>query len=280
MPGGAVRGEPHPGQALLRRLDRVHPLVADRDAEPADLADRLGHALEQVRVLLDQEPGAPVAARLLVGGEREHDVAGRLAPLAHPLPDDREDHRVHILHVDRAAPPHAPVGDLPGERVERPVAGVGRHHVQVPVDKQGRAAPVRALDPGHQAGALGVRLKHRRLQADLAEQPRHVLRGPPLARPRVVARVGRVDPDQVPADVDNLILSQASEVLSHVPILAPVVWVTHHRLVAGVSSASAGFAGVSGRGSAGGRCVVVWRACGALLPRTDPLRIVARSLLA
>jgi hypothetical protein len=80
--GGAPRGQPHPGQALLRGLHRVEPLVADGHAEPADLADRLGDALEQVGVLLDEEAGPPVAAGLFVRGEGEHDVPGGLTALS------------------------------------------------------------------------------------------------------------------------------------------------------------------------------------------------------
>ena len=49
VPGGPARGQPQPGHALLRRLDQVEALAADRDAEPADLTDRLGDALEQFR---------------------------------------------------------------------------------------------------------------------------------------------------------------------------------------------------------------------------------------
>ena len=74
---------------------------------------------------------------LLVGGEREHDVAGGLAALAQPLADDGQHHRVHVLHVDRAAAPDAAVGDLAGERVVPPVGGVGGHDVEVAVDEQG-----------------------------------------------------------------------------------------------------------------------------------------------
>ncbi len=123
MPGPALGRQPHPGDALLGRLDEIEPArVVDGDAEPADLADRLGAPLEQLRVLVDQPVRAVRAAGLLVGDERQHDVPRRAAALAEPLPDDREDHRVHVLHVDRAAPPDAAVGDLPAERVVGPVA--------------------------------------------------------------------------------------------------------------------------------------------------------------
>ncbi len=107
--------------------------------EAADLADRLGAALEELRVVVDQPVRAEPAAGLLVGHERQHDVARRLAAAARAhSPDDGERHRVHVLHVDRAAAPDAAVDDLAGERVDRPVGGVGRHDVEVAVDQQRR----------------------------------------------------------------------------------------------------------------------------------------------
>ena len=57
------------------------------------------------RVVVDQPVRAELAARLLVGEEAQHDVARRAPALAPPLAHDREDHRVHVLHVDRAASP-------------------------------------------------------------------------------------------------------------------------------------------------------------------------------
>ena len=77
-----------------------------------------------------------VAARLLVGQERQHDVTRRLAAFAQPLAHDRQHHRVHVLHVDRAAAPHAAVGDLAGQRVHPPVGRVGGDDVEVAVDQQ------------------------------------------------------------------------------------------------------------------------------------------------
>ena len=146
--GRAARGQPQPGHPLLRGLQQVEALAAEGQAEAADLADRLGDALEQLRVLVHQEAGAPGAAGLLVGGEGEHDVAGRLALLAQALADDRQHHRVHVLHVDRAAAPDAVVGDLAGEGVVLPVFGVGRDDVEVTVDEQGGPGPVLAFDAG------------------------------------------------------------------------------------------------------------------------------------
>ena len=68
-------GQPQPGDALLRGLDAVEPLAAERQAEPADLADRLGARPRTAPVVVDQRVRALLAAGLLVGHERQHDVA-------------------------------------------------------------------------------------------------------------------------------------------------------------------------------------------------------------
>ena len=143
-----------------------------------------------------EEPGAVLGAGLLVGGERDHDVPAGPYARARPVPDDREDHRVHVLHVDRAAAPHHAVADLAGERVHGPVAGLGGHHVQMTVDEQGVGRRVGALDPGDDVGtALGA-LQQGGLQARLGQPRGGVLGGGPL--PAVAAAaVGGVDPDEV-----------------------------------------------------------------------------------
>ena len=206
VPGRPARGEPDPGHALLRGLDQVEAAPADRGAEPADLADRLGDAVEQFRVVVHQPAGAPGPARLLVGDERQHHVARRAAALPQALPDHREHHRVHVLHVHRAAAPDAPVLGIAGERVHPPVARIRGDHVQMAVDEQGGPRLILALDPGHDAGAFRVRLQHDRLQADLGEQFRDVLGGRALPGAGVVARIRGVDPDQVAGDGGDLIL--------------------------------------------------------------------------
>ena len=222
--GRAARGQPHPGHALLGDLDQVEALAADRRAEAADLADRLGDAFEEVGMVVDQPARAVVAARLLVGQERQHDVPRRPAALPEPLPDHGEDHRVHVLHVHRAAAPDAAVTDLAGERVDLPVRRVGGDHVEVAVDQQGRPGRVRPGDPGHHAGAARVRLKYRRLQADLGEQRGDVLGRLAFARSRVVAGVRGVDPDQVAGQGGDLVVGADAAggwVLGHPAIVAP-----------------------------------------------------------
>ena len=118
-------------------------------------------------------------------------------------------------------PQMQPSASLGRERVVAPVRRVGRDDVQVAVDQQGGPAPVLALDSGDHAGALGVRLQDRRLQAHLGQLRGDVLGGLALTGARVVARVGGVDPDQVAADADDLVL-RGHLVRCHPPIVALV----------------------------------------------------------
>ena len=75
--------QPQPGDALLGGLQQVgaraRPVaVGDGDAVAADLADRLGDALEELGVVLDDVVRPLDAAGLLVGEERDDQVARRL----------------------------------------------------------------------------------------------------------------------------------------------------------------------------------------------------------
>jgi hypothetical protein len=201
-----ARGQPYPGDALLGGLDQVEPAPADRGAEPADLADRLRHALEQLGVVVHQPARAPLPARLLVGEEREHHVARRASALPQPLPDHREHHRVHVLHVHGAAAPDASVSDLAGERVHTPVRRIRGDHVEMTVDQQAGPTRVLALDPDHDTGALRMGLEHGGHQAHLAEQLRYTLGRRALPRAGVITGVRRVDPDQFAGESGDLIL--------------------------------------------------------------------------
>src|ERR1700735_4403367 len=88
--------------------------------------------------------------------------------------------------------------------------------------RTGGCSPTSLSRPGpYSAGRLLPGPGGGGLHPPLPRQARHVLGGPPFARPGVVPRVGRVDPDQVSADVDDLIVGLGSEVLSHAPLLAP-----------------------------------------------------------
>ena len=149
VPRPAAGPQPHPRDALLRRLDEVDaPVLGQGQGEPTDLTDRLGAAREQVRPVAHQ-PLRPVGpAGLLVGQEGEDDVPRRHDPVALEPPRDRDHHRDHVLHVDRAAPPHVAVLDGPGERMHRPLTRVGRHHVEMPVHEQRVPARIRPRAPG------------------------------------------------------------------------------------------------------------------------------------
>ena len=192
--------------ALLGGLQQVRAAAAEVDREAADLADRLGDALEQLGVVVDGVVRAVAAAGLLVGEEGEDDVARRpLAVAEHPA-HGRQDDRVHVLHVDGAAAPEAAVALLAGERVDLPVRGAGRDDVQVAVHQQRRPRAVRALDAGDQARPAGCALEQLGSRPTSASRPATCSAAARSPGPRVVAVVRRVDPDEVAADLDDLVL--------------------------------------------------------------------------
>src|SRR6202035_332296 len=120
--------------------------------------------------------------------------------------NDGQHHRVHILHIDRAATPQAAVGELAGEGIVLPVGGVGGDDVQVAVDEEGGSCLVLARDAGYHGGALGVGFQELRLEAGVGEEFGDVLGGGSLAGAGVVAGIRGVDAEQVAADVDDLVL--------------------------------------------------------------------------
>ena len=136
----------------------------------------------------------------------KHNVIGRSGHCsrAGPRPDDREHHRVEVLHVDRPAAPDEAVADLAREGVHLPVLGRRGHDVQVAVQQQAVAATRGPAPLGDHVRATGLGLDDQRLDTDLVEQRGDVLGGLPLPRSVLVAVVGGVEPDQVPADLDDL----------------------------------------------------------------------------
>jgi hypothetical protein len=66
VPAAAADRRLQPADLLLRDLDRIEAPPAEVQREAAELAQRVGDSLEQVGVLLDEEPSAEVAACLLV----------------------------------------------------------------------------------------------------------------------------------------------------------------------------------------------------------------------
>ncbi len=205
VPGPAPRGQAQVRRPALGRPDRVQvhvPAVGGGHVVgvAARLADRGRTAVEQLRVLGDQPVRAPVPAVLLVGDEREH----QLTPRPHPAGEGGQHHRHEVLHVGRAAAPQVAVAHLAGERRHRPVRGVRRDDVQVPLHQQRRQRRVRARHARDDAGPPGRRLDDPRRDAQAVEERRHVLRGRALALGVVPAAVGRVEPDQVRAQLDDV----------------------------------------------------------------------------
>lgn len=155
-------------------------------------------------MLVGEEPGAVLGTGLLVGGERDHEVPPGPYALPGPAPHHGQDHRVHVLHVDRAAPPDDPVADLPREGVNAPVGGLGRHDVQMTVDEQRVRRRVAALDAGDDVRtALGA-LQHHGLKARPGQLLGRVLGGGALLAVAAAA-VGGVDADEVGGEPDDLV---------------------------------------------------------------------------
>ena len=117
--------------------------------------------------MLDQPLHPDGAARLLVGGAGEQDVAAQArdrvaggveagrARLAGEQPNHRQLHRDHRLHVDRAAPVDVAVGDVGRERIVAPAIGRGRDDVEVRQQEERLAAGAVAAEPGEHAASAG-----------------------------------------------------------------------------------------------------------------------------
>src|SRR5258708_39723685 len=82
--------------------------------------------------------------------------------------------------------------------------------------QQGIPPRILALDPYDQAGPLLVGLEELRLKPDLGELLRDVLGRLALTRPAVTARVAGIDPDEVSAQLHDLILRGV--LIGHVPL--------------------------------------------------------------
>ena len=177
--GLAVGDQVEPGHPLLGSLHQIEPqVVVHGQREPADLADRLGAALQQIGPVLHHPDRAFRATGLLVGGEDHPDRPTGGPPRAGTVPDDAQQHGVEVLHVDSAATPDAVVGDLGGERRHGPVGGVGRYHVEVAVDQQRAQARIGARRAPSAPPATSVRARTR--PARRRCRPRRV--APPRAR--------------------------------------------------------------------------------------------------
>ena len=151
--------------------------------------------------MVDSEPGhaEQVLADLLVGGEREQQVAGR--PYA--LPGERgEGHgrrRDVALHVERPTTPDLAVDEVARPRVAFPLVWVGEDSVRVRHQEQAR--PVATGQARDEVGAIRRPREELARNAVPGEVVAEQLRGPRL----VAGRVDRVEPDELLQELGDLL---------------------------------------------------------------------------
>jgi hypothetical protein len=101
--------------------------------------------------VLEEPVGTPPTEGLLVG-DREVDQGSLGTEAASSQATDGDGlRRGEVQHVDRAASPDEPVGDLGRERVSRPPVRVDRNHVGVSHQQQRGRGRIAALDAHHEA---------------------------------------------------------------------------------------------------------------------------------
>ena len=222
VPGLAPGGQPHPSDGLLGRLDQVQAALTAVGArhgqrKPADFTDRLGDAVEEIGPIVHQPVRPVLAAVLLVGDEREDEIARRHDARTLQLSGDHDHHADHVLHVDRAAAPDIAVFDRSGKRVHAPVGRFGRHHVEMPMDEQGATRTVGARETGeHIAPAWRTGFEVFGLIADLGQ----LLGDPPRALRLTLgglgfAGVGGIESDQPADNLDHVIARLIASLEGH-----------------------------------------------------------------
>ena len=105
--------------------------------------------LQLLGVVLQEHPGAGVAARLLVGDGKEDHVTLEYQSLPRGGDEGHELHDPHALHIQSPSAPDKAVGDLAGEGMELPVLGVGGDHVYM-VEEDERFTLPRSLEAGQE----------------------------------------------------------------------------------------------------------------------------------
>ena len=97
-------------------------------------------------MLRDEEARSVLAGVFLVRDEREDDVARRCGAVARESARDGQHHRVHVLHVERAATETEPSRTSPPNGIEAPVRRDGGYDVEMAVHEQRGRAAVDARD--------------------------------------------------------------------------------------------------------------------------------------
>ncbi len=196
---------------LIGLIDLLRDLHAE--AERAAVAQRAATALvdrelgvDQVAVVL-QEPMHAVVRRirqLLIGRERQDDVAVRLEAFVDVADHVGHEDRRHRLVVDGAAAAEIAVDLLQLERVEIPVLALGLDHVEMRKQQQ-RAARAGAVQPRHQVAFARPRREHRDIggrETAGAQPRRHRLR----RLHGIAGGIRRVDLDELAIDVEKGLL--------------------------------------------------------------------------
>ena len=80
--------------------------------------------------------GAKDAARLLICKEGKDNIARRYVAGSRPIPHGRNDHRIHIFHIDCASTPDKAIDDVTAKGIYTPVLGICRNYIQMPMDDQ------------------------------------------------------------------------------------------------------------------------------------------------
>ena len=198
-----------PARALLRGGEQVraaHAVVGrgQRYGEPADLADRLGRAREQLGTVLDQPLRPPDSARLprRRGTPGPGRGAGRRRSAPWPVRSATNAPANPFMSTAprpySTSPYRVVLADLGGERRNSPVRRLDGHDVQMGVHEQRACRPVASRYPHDEVAAPGRRLHVLAGDADLGEPIPHVAGRALLAVAdrRRVARVHALDADQ------------------------------------------------------------------------------------
>ena len=189
------------GEGLLADGQQEHLLAVDREPQAAHALVEAVVGLEGLRPVLAEPLHAAVRADLLVGGGGVLDGAGEGSAGALEARERDGLGRHLVLHVGGADAPHVAVLHDAGERRHAPLAGVGRHHVEVAHHRERPARP-RPVQPGHQAlpvGQLAVELAR---DAVLGEVGLHDARGLGLVG------VGGVDAQERGEQLEDLVLER------------------------------------------------------------------------
>ena len=134
------------------------------ERESAELTDAVLDAIEQLRMLLDQELSAVLAARLLVRHDAQDDITGRRVLCRSHSEKGVDHHGDASLHVQGSAAPHESIDDVAAHRVAGPLLAGCRDNVNVTLHQEwGCLAPTR--NPGHEIRPRRILGENQRLDS-------------------------------------------------------------------------------------------------------------------